>query len=141
MKYLKRYNESDIQSDIKLLKRFSYIEDIKDMIKDILVELEDDGYSIHVKKSSRTVYTFVLDTIDVKICSTNIFKYTDILEYVERLKEYMLSVGFEVEYDFVYPSTDIHRYSHNTIIDGIDLSGYHFYNINFVDHKNKRPRS
>ena len=65
------------------------------------------------------------------------FEYDEISEYVERLKNYMLLVGFDIEYNSVKPDL-ILRYPYIIVTNGNRVDGYYYNKINFIDDKTKR---
>lgn len=110
MKHLKTYNkifESNITempglSDLAVLP-----DDIKSELKDICLELQDDGFNILLREyeSNYLKYDYLIidrlkytQRIDGK--SLHDFKKEDVMEVIERIKDYLSSVGYNIYVDY-----------------------------------------
>lgn len=85
MKYLKQFNES---FDTQIV-----ISDVKDM----LVELEDDGFKVNVSSGKNN--QIIVNISKESPGTQDAFKFLDIIEYAERVDDYLSSLGFVVSKD------------------------------------------
>ena len=90
MKHLKKYNE------------VALYDNIRSNLEDICQELKDDGFAVYITYNNSVEKTsLVITRIDITAFRDTgeflytPFKFTDIEETVERVKEYMKSEGYE----------------------------------------------
>jgi|ERR1035437_3657378 uncharacterized protein (UPF0335 family) len=75
--------------------------DIED-IKDILMELEDQGFIVGIKEGDSDYYNRVRGDIIITIAKRNsFFNTSEVEEYVDRVFEYIKSIGFNVKSSIV----------------------------------------
>ena len=77
MRYLKRFNESSSDEVIENLK-------------DICLELTDNGFFYYLNPKS---------PIEIEIRKGKVFKWSEIADVVERLKDYLIPIGQDWKYD------------------------------------------
>lgn len=91
MKHLKSYNESILYDNIR------------SNLEDICQELKDGGFGVYITYNSSVEQTsLIIAKLDITTFrdagdfNYSPFKFADIEETVERIKEYMKSEGYEV---------------------------------------------
>lgn len=116
MKHLKTYNESDTFGSENMKKAFNirFDKEVINDLKDICLELKDEGYNIkYTLTSSEKNHNMRKDPDYVDILQKNILQiskprkirnststtsiifFDEISEVIERIKEYMLSCGYK----------------------------------------------
>ena len=99
MIYLKKYKTfENIFSDYA--KEINEYESIKDHLKDILLELEDEGFDIDIEgRWLRTSEFEELTGYEVKIKRSKTFLLEDIYDYILTCKSYLKEMGFFINGD------------------------------------------
>lgn len=95
MKYLKTYEENIFNRLIG--KKPSLSKEIIQDIKDICLELQDEGFRVFTNQlgfNSLGNREGFYPNIEIFTKANDNFKYTDIEDVVERLKDYMKSRGY-----------------------------------------------
>jgi len=94
MIYLKKYKTfENIFSDYA--KEINEYESIKDYLKDIFLELEDEGFDIDIEgRWLRTSEFEELTGYEVKIKRSKTFLLEDIYDYILTCKSYLKEMGF-----------------------------------------------
>ena len=87
MKYLKRFNESNV-SDLS----------VRDDCKDILLELEDKGFRTNVHAHFSTTKEPNKNWVTFYFSRKEEFDYSDIEDVVERLKSYLSEYGLSIQW-------------------------------------------
>lgn len=91
MKYLKRYNEN-LESEGNNI-------DIIQTCKDILLELQDEGFTFSLYSHQRLVkYSFGPQEVSLSIKRKEAFDYSDIKDVVERLKLYLAEYKLYIDW-------------------------------------------
>lgn len=113
MKHLKTYNkifESDI-TEMPLLPDLVVLpENVKSELKDICLELQDDGFNILLReyeyKSKGTITSkydyLIIDKLKYAQSGKSLrnFIKKDVMEVIERIKDYLSSVGYNIYVDY-----------------------------------------
>jgi hypothetical protein len=89
MKYLKRFGE-----DLDSINENNLEQSVIDDCKDILLELEDNGFSTHIESDSNN--SGDKSWINFNLTRRGEYDYSDIEDVVERLKSYLSECGFIV---------------------------------------------
>jgi hypothetical protein len=99
MIYLKKYKTfENIFSDYA--KEINEYESIKDYLKDIFLELEDEGFDIDIEgRWLRTSEFEELAGYEVKIKRSKTFLLEDIYDYILTCKSYLKEMGFFINGD------------------------------------------
>ena len=117
MKYLKKYKIfENIFSDYA--KEINEYESIKDYLKDIFLELEDEGFDIDIEgRWLRTSEFEELTGYEVKIKRSKTFLLEDIYDYILTCKSYLTEMGFFINGDISGTRSDRQRYGFRYCID------------------------
>jgi hypothetical protein len=91
MKYLKTYES---------VKKHEILQNIED----ICLELNDNGFSYHINKNYRGRVPYESTQFDIEIrkgtdYDPSGFKWSEIEDVVERLKSYLIPIGYDWSYD------------------------------------------
>jgi hypothetical protein len=126
MKHLKQFNESWFskkktnKDKHKLVRKWEVLPDnmVSDL-KDILLELRDEGYNVNVENIKQGGEYTIVETPDIltiiRICKDVLsqspylpqkLNYDDISETIERIRDYCNDLGYDIFIDKIFSSLD-----------------------------------
>lgn len=79
---------------LKTYESHKYIE-INQNLKDICLELTDNGFFYYLNHNLE----YPKSPIEIEIRKGKVFKWSEIADVVERLKDYLIPIGYDWKYD------------------------------------------